>query len=121
MGQPLLPQEGHIRPLRKAEAEAALFNDPPGVLIPVVVVAPDSLQAQVLKAVPQQLPDRLRHKTPAPVLPAQGVADLALRPGQPGVVPAGEAGGGARLLQEKTAFGLQRCDIQQDIFGFFRI
>ena len=50
MGQPPLPHEGHVGLPGKLIAETALFNDPAGSGVPVVVIAPDGLKAQLREA-----------------------------------------------------------------------
>ena len=50
VGQPPLPHEGHVGLPGKLIAETALFNDPAGSGVPVVVIAPDGLKAQLREA-----------------------------------------------------------------------
>ena len=82
MGQPPLPQQGHVGLPGKLIAEAALLNDPSGLAIPVIVIAPDGLKAQLREAPADQYSGGLRDQTPTPEGGAEGIAQLIVRAGQ---------------------------------------
>ena len=68
--QPLYPD--------KAEGKATLPDDPPGLVVAVIVVAPDGVEPQVLKPMAQQLRHRLGDESTPPIGRVQGVANLVV-------------------------------------------
>ena len=56
--------------------EAELLLDLPGLLITVIITAPDARKAQILKGMSEHFPGGFRHKAPPPVRNADPVAQL---------------------------------------------